>query len=53
MLRVRPQALETVADAQRLIQLAIEVELSTLRPYLYALTTIAPGSNQAAAARLS
>lgn len=53
MLRVRPHALESVADAQRLVQLAIEVELSTLPPYLYALTTVAPGSNQPAVTRLA
>lgn len=42
----------TVADLQQALQKAIELELSTLPPYLYAVFTIRDGSNQAARRRI-
>jgi hypothetical protein len=39
-------ATETVEDLRTLLQLAIELEHSTIPPYLYALFSIKPGRNQ-------
>jgi hypothetical protein len=43
---------ETVEDLRRLLQLAIELEHSTIPPYLYALFSIKPGRNQEVAATI-
>lgn len=52
MLRLKVERLQTVDDAKRLLQLAMQVELTTLPPYLYAQLTIAPGTNQPARERV-
>ncbi len=52
MLRLKVERLSTVDDAKRLLQLAMQVELTTLPPYLYAQLTIAPGTNQPASERV-
>jgi hypothetical protein len=44
--------LETVDDAKELLQMAIELEFSTLPPYLYALYSIRPDANAVAADRI-
>ncbi len=43
----------TVEDVQKLVQTAIDLEFSTLPPYLYAKFTIPAGSNEAAMQRIS
>ncbi len=48
MIRLQPQTIKTIDDAYRLLQMAIEIELCTLPPYLYALYTIKSGTNAAA-----
>ena len=45
MIYLPPPRLETKQDARQSLQLAIGVEFGTLPPYLYALYTIAPGTN--------
>lgn len=52
MLRLKVERLQSVDDARRLLQLAMQVELTTLPPYLYAQLTIAPGTNQPARERV-
>ena len=42
-----------IDDVQQLIQTAIDLEFSTLPPYLYAKFTILPGTNEVALARLN
>jgi hypothetical protein len=42
----------SVADVQAAVQTAIEIEFSTLPPYLYAANSILPGSNEPAILRL-
>ena len=44
--------IETVDDAKELLQMAIELEFSTLPPYLYALYSIRPDANAVAADRI-
>jgi Ferritin-like len=45
-LQVKP--IKTIDDALDLLQMAVELEFSTLPPYLYALYSIKPGTNAAA-----
>jgi hypothetical protein len=42
----------SIEDVQALVQRAINLEFSTLPPYLYALMSIPPGENAAARARI-
>lgn len=42
-----------IDDVQQLVQTAIDLEFSTLPPYLYAKFTILPGTNEVALARLN
>lgn len=49
MIRLAVQPMETVADVRAALQKAIQLELSTLPPYLYARFTIRRGTNEAAA----
>ncbi|MGH3977340.1 MAG: ferritin-like domain-containing protein, partial [Pseudonocardiaceae bacterium] len=44
--------MDTVADLKQALQKAIELEFSTLPPYLYAVFTIKDGSNEAARRRI-
>src|ERR1700730_11757675 len=44
--------IETLDDALELLQMAIELEFSTLPPYLYALHSIMPGTNAEASSRI-
>lgn len=46
------RAPRSLADVQAMVQTAIDLEFSTLPPYLYAKMTILPGSNAAAIERL-
>lgn len=46
------QAPQTLADVQAMVQTAIDLEFSTLPPYLYAKMSILPGTNAAAMERL-
>lgn len=52
MIRLQLTPPATVGDAQAMLQTAIGVELGTLPPYLYALYSIPPGHNGAAASRI-
>lgn len=52
MIRLRRSPLRNVEDALAGLQTAIQIELGTLPPYLYALYTIRPGKNAAANARI-
>jgi hypothetical protein len=52
MIRLQLTPLNNVQDAQAMLQTAIGVELGTLPPYLYALYSIKPGTNAAAAQRI-
>src|SRR6516162_10061434 len=52
MIRLQLTPLNTVEDAQAMLQTAIGVEFGTLPPYLYALYTILPGTNSQAAQRI-
>jgi hypothetical protein len=52
MIRFKYQRIQSIDDAYRLIQMAVQVEFSTLPPYLYALYTIRRGTNPAASSRL-
>jgi hypothetical protein len=52
MIRLQLAPLNTVQDAQAMLQTAIGVEFGTLPPYLYALYTILPGTNSQAAQRI-
>lgn len=53
MIKVRWQAPGSITDVQRLVQQAVDIEFSTLPPYLYAKMTILPGSNAPAMARMN
>lgn len=53
MIRIARQPMDTLADVQGALQKAIELEMSTLPPYLYALFTIPEGANQAARDRIA
>lgn len=52
MIRLLWQAPETIEDVRDLVQTAIELEFSTLPPYLYAKFSIPEGKNAVAASRL-
>lgn len=52
MIRLQPQPMDTVADLKQALQKAIELEFSTLPPYLYAVFTIRDGTNEAARRRI-
>jgi hypothetical protein len=49
MIRLALKQLNSVQDAQAMLQTAIGVEFGTLPPYLYALYSIGPGTNSEAA----
>jgi len=49
-LHVKP--IKTLDDALDLLQMAVELEFSTLPPYLYALYSIKPGTNSEASSRI-
>ncbi|MFP5319198.1 MAG: ferritin-like domain-containing protein [Acidimicrobiia bacterium] len=53
MIRLRPRPLDTRADLQAALQMAIQLELSTLPPYLYALYTLRPVANEPVRTRIS
>jgi Ferritin-like len=53
MIKVQWQAPKSVTDVQNAVQNAIDLEFSTLPPYLYAKMTILPGSNIPAMQRLN
>lgn len=53
MIKVRWQAPGSISDVQQLVQQAIDIEFSTLPPYLYAKMTLLPGTNEAAAVRMN
>jgi hypothetical protein len=52
MIRLQLSPITSVAQAQAMLETAINVEFGTLPPYLYAQLTILPGSNAPAAGRL-
>ena len=52
MLYVAFKRIETLEDAVGLLQMAIGLEFGTLPPYLYALYSIAPGTNDVATVRI-
>lgn len=52
MIRVQWQAPRSIADVQAAVQTAIDLEFSTLPPYLYAKMTILPETNPEAMSRL-
>ena len=52
MLFVEARSIATVDDAIELLQMAVGIEFSTLPPYLYALYSIRPDTNAAAASRI-
>ena len=52
MIRLQWKPVATVEDARAMLQTAIGVELGTLPPYLYAMFSIPPGENLAAARRI-
>jgi len=52
MIRLQWTPVSSVDDAYALLQTAIGVEFGTLPPYLYALFSIPPGENPAAASRI-
>jgi hypothetical protein len=52
MIRLQINPLTTLQDAHALLHTAIGVEFGTLPPYLYALYSIRPGTNDAAARRI-
>lgn len=53
MIRLQRQPLDTVPDVWGALQKAIQLELSTLPPYLYAAFTIRDGTNEPARRRIS
>ena len=53
MIRLAPQPMDTLADLQSAVQKAIQLEFSTLPPYLYAVFTLPEGGNHAARSRIS
>lgn len=52
MILLQFKRIQTLDDALRLLQMAIELEFSTLPPYLYALYSIKPGTNAVASSRI-
>lgn len=52
MIRLQAASLSSVDDARASLQSAVDVEFSTLPPYLYALYSIRPGTNEAVAQTL-
>lgn len=52
MIRLEIQPMDTVDDMRQALQKAIELELSTLPPYLYAFFSIRDGTNEAARRRI-
>ena len=52
MIFLQFRRINTLDDALELLQMAIELEFSTLPPYLYALYSIKPGSNAEASGRI-
>lgn len=52
MIFLKAKRPSSVEDAQAMLQTAIGVEFGTLPPYLYALYTIRPGTNEQAAQRI-
>jgi Ferritin-like len=52
MIRLRWEQPQSVADVQRLVQKAINLEFATLPPYLYAKFSLLPQRNPAASSRL-
>ena len=52
MIRLQWSPIHSVADVQRMLQIAISVEFGTLPPYLYATYSMLPVSNPAVSARL-
>ena len=53
MIRLRPQPMDTVGEIRQALQKAIQLELATLPPYLYALFTIRDGTNEPARRRIN
>lgn len=53
MIKLKWQAPKSVAEVQNAVQTAIDIEFSTLPPYLYAKMTILPGCNTPAMQRLN
>ncbi len=53
MIKLAWQTPQTLAEVQAAVQTAIDLEFSTLPPYLYAKMTILPGSNAPAISRLN
>lgn len=52
MIRLAQVPLNTLRDAHRALQMALQIEFGTLPPYLYALYSIKPETNAAATARV-
>ncbi|HEY6141605.1 MAG TPA: ferritin-like protein [Thermoanaerobaculia bacterium] len=52
MIHLQWQPISTIEDAWARLQTAIDIELGTIPPYLYAWLSILPGKNAAAAARI-
>jgi hypothetical protein len=52
MILLKFKRIESIDDAVELLQMAIGVEFGTLPPYLYALYSIKPGTNNEAAGRI-
>jgi hypothetical protein len=52
MIYLQFRRIKTIEDAFELLQMAIELEFSTLPPYLYALYSIKPGTNAEAFSRI-
>jgi hypothetical protein len=52
MIYLQFRRIKTIEDAFELLQMAIELEFSTLPPYLYALYSIKPGTNTEASSRI-
>jgi hypothetical protein len=52
MIRLHLKTIASVDDAIKMLQTAIGIEFGTLPPYLYALYSIPPGANAAAASRI-
>jgi hypothetical protein len=53
MIRVARQRFENLDDVYAPLQMALQIEFATLPPYLYSLYSILPGTNLAAASRIS
>ena len=52
MIRLARQSMESIGDLHTALQKAIQIELSTLPPYLYAMFSIMDDTNEAAVTRL-